>query len=137
MANSSATVFSAEALGKTYTFSCTNGRGYYVCVDQDGRRTRHDYYNRPWESFRFESVLRKAIEKCPEAARPILESAILQKTAQEEHDRCEKELEAFKGLYDGLNDENKERMKRFPTLQSEEDVRACMGFMALMSLFQD
>ena len=137
MATSSATVFSAEVFGKTYTFKCTAAPGSHTCVDQDGRKTRYSYGNRTWESFRFETVLSKAIAKCPADAQPILEAEILHKTASAEHERCEQEFASFKALYDGLNDENKERMKRFPTLQSEEDVRACMGFMALMSLFQD
>lgn len=137
MATSSATVFSAEVFGKTYTFKCTAAPGSHTCVDQDGRKTRYSYGNRTWESFRFETVLSKAIAKCPADARPILEAEILHKTARAEHERCEQEFASFKALYDGLNDENKERMKSFPTLQSEGDVRACMGFMALLGLMQD
>ena len=137
MATSSATVFSAEVSGKTYTFKCSAAPGSHTCVDQDGRKTRYTYGNRPWESFQFETVLSKAIAKCPAKDRPALVAEILHKTEKEERERCEQQLDAFKGLYDGLNAENKERMKRYPTLQSEGDVRACMGFMALLSLMQD
>lgn len=140
MSRATATTFVADAFGKTYTFNCDEtitAKGLtHVCSDGDGHVTQKVWGNRPWEGFKYEAVLHKAINKLPEAVRPVLIQALIEakkQTAQQEADTM---LEDFQRLYDGLTPENKERMKRYPMLHTEADARICMGFMGLLTLMQ-
>lgn len=71
MSRATATTFVADAFGKTYTFNCDEtitAKGLtHVCSDGDGHVTQKVWGNRPWEGFKYEAVLRKAINKLPEA----------------------------------------------------------------------
>ena len=136
MARHAYTTFSAEVSGKLYTFKCWATPGRHYCTDQDGRTTRYTFGNRPWESFTYDTVLSQAIRKFPDAVKTALEREILKKTATESAEAAEREFQAFKALHEGLSPENKKLMKSYPELQSEDDVRACMGFMSLLKIMQ-
>ena len=134
--------FSCTVNGEEYRFKCyttdtRNGFCHTVeSLDYDVPDTKVSYCNRNWESFQYETALRGMIRKFPKGMQEAMTRQLIDGEAAAEHDRCEAQFAQFKGLYDGLNAENKERMTRFPTLQSESDVRACMGFMALLNLMQ-
>ena len=131
------TYFEAEINGTHYEFKCWGTYGSHMCEDQDGRRSRYSYGNRPWESFRFETVLSQAIKKCPKADRPELEVQILKKTREAEEARCNEQLADFKRLHDGLSQENKDRLANSGiVMHDESDVQAVMGLMSLMTLMQ-
>ena len=135
--------FSATVNGKTYRFKgyTTDTRNGFcetvVSLDYPITDTKQSWCNRSWQRFDYESALSKAIEKFPKEMRESLHAQLIERKSAEEHEKAEKDLATFKGLYDGLSPENKERMKSYPTLQSEDDMRACMGFMALLSLMQN
>ena len=134
-------VFSASVNGREYTFTCRASirkrEGLvHFCTDDMGRTTRVVWCNRTWEEWTFKTVLERAIDKCPREDRMGLYRAIIQK----EGERVEKEsaemLQSFERLYSGLSPRNKEIMKNYPLIQTEEDARACMGLMGLLSLMQ-
>lgn len=131
------TTFSAEVNGTTYEFKCWATPGCHHCKDGEGRRSRYSFGNRPWESFQYETVLKTAIRKCPKGDQPGLQAAIIDRTEQAEREAADKQLAAFQGLYNGLNDRSREIMRSFPELRTEADVRACMGFMGLLALTQE
>lgn len=136
------TTFSAVVSGVEYTFNCWNGSvknqgGAHFCKDSEGRKTRVVYGNRPWESFRYETVLRHAIRKYPEPIQGELMAAIVDGTRKAEEDKAEADFQRFKALHDSLTPENKERLANSGIfIQNEEQSHAVMALMGLMALMQ-
>lgn len=137
--------FSAKVNGKEIEFRCytTDTRSgfchtaHYVGWDYDLTDTKVSYYNRTWERFEYESVLKRAIEKLPTDVRQQVYDQIIDHKAAEEEQKAEAQFEAFKALHEGLSEENKERLANSGIeMHSEADVKGVMGLMALMSLTQ-
>ena len=137
--------FTAKVNGKEIEFRCytTDTRcgfchtAHYVGWEYELTDTKASYYNRTWERFEYESVLKRAIEKLPTDVRQQVYDQIIDGKAAEEEQKAEEELERFKALHDSLSDENKERLANSGIeMHSEGDVKAVMGLMALMSLMQ-
>jgi coenzyme F420-reducing hydrogenase alpha subunit len=137
--------FSAKVNGKEIEFRCytTDTRcgfchtAHYVGWDYDLTDTKASYYNRTWERFEYESVLKRAIDKLPEDVRQQVYDQIIDHKAAEEEQKAEEQFEAFKNLHDGLSEENKTRLANSGIeMHTEEDVRGVMGLMALMTLMQ-
>ena len=137
--------FTAKVNGEEITFSCytTDTRcgfchtAHYVGWDYNLTDTKASYYNRTWERFEYESVLKRAIEKLPKEIRQQVYDQIIDGKAAEEEKKAEEQVEAFKKLHDSLSDENKERLANSGIeMHSESDVRGVMGLMALMSIMQ-
>lgn len=134
--------FHAYVNGKEYSFKCytTNTRSGFchtvVSWDYDVSNTKVSYCNRTWERFRYESALARAIEKFPKDMQGELREQLIERKFKAVEKECDEQFDRFKNLYDGLNAENKERMKSFPQLESEGDMRLAMGFMGLLTLMQ-
>ena len=137
--------FSAKVNGKEIEFRCytTDTRcgfchtAHYVGWDYDLTDTKASYYNRTWERFEYESVLKRAIDKLPEDVRQQVYDQIIDGKAAEEEQKAEEQFEAFKALHSSLSDENKERLANSGIeIHSEEDAHAVMGLMALMNLMK-
>lgn len=134
-----ATVKGEEIIIECYTTDARNGFCHTAKVTTPGWdhiSAKQSWCNRTWERFRYESALKKAITKFPEEMREALHAQLIERKSAEEAERAEAMFENFKGLYDGLNDENKKRMANLPPMQTEDDARAYMGYMALLSLMQ-
>lgn len=97
--------------------------------------TRVKYYNRTWESFEYETCLRKAIEKFPKAMQQELHEQLIEHKEKEIHERCEKQLARFKELHAGLTDRQKEVLAQTPPMQTQEDADRMMGIMGVMNIF--
>ena len=137
--------FSAKVNGKEIEFRCytTDTRcgfchtAHYVGWEYNLTDTKASYYNRTWERFEYESVLKRAIDKLPEDVRQQVYDQIIDHKAAEEEKKAEEQFEAFKSLHDSLSPENKERLANSGIeIHSESDAKAVMGLMALMSLTQ-
>lgn len=138
--------FMAKVNGKEIAFRChtTNTRdgfchtAHYVGWDYEINDTKVSYCNRTWERFRYETVLKRAIEKLPSNIQQVVYDQIIDGKAAEEEKKAEEQFEAFKDLHDGLSEENKARLANSGIeMRSEEDVRGVMGLMALMTLMQN
>ena len=138
-------VFRAEVNGKNYTFTCyTQYTSYgfrHVCCEgfsntETCRYIKNDiiakatYYNRTWESFRYETVLRKAIEQQPKEDREQLKAILIDKTVQENHERCEKEIKAFENLYNQTSDRFKDVAQNI-VMNDEKDMQIVKGIMLM------
>lgn len=150
-------VFRAEVGGKKYTFTCYSQNTSYgfthVCTEGYNNTTERKwirsriiakacYYNRTWESFQYETVLKKGIENLcePQEVKDKLYAILITKTAQDEHEKVEKEVAQFETLWNGLSEENKQHIKNGVGengIQSEEQADMVMGVMKMMSLFQE
>lgn len=133
-------LFTATIDGSTYTFGChttdTRNGFCHTCYDYAHDKTsKVSYYNRTWESFEYETVLRRAIEKCPKRLQQPLTDILIHKKEQEIHEQCEAQVQRFKELHDGLTDKQKELLAQTPPMQSEEDMHRMMGIMGMMNIF--
>ena len=137
--------FSAKVNGKEIEFRCytTDTRcgfchtAHYVGWDYDITDTKVSYYNRTWERFENESVLKRAIEKLPKDIQQSVYDQIIDHKAADEEKKAEEMVESFQKLHEGLSEENKERLANSGIeIHSESDAKAVMGLMALMSIMQ-
>ena len=137
--------FTAKVNGEEITFVCytTYTRvGFCHTAHLMGWRytatdTKQTYYNRTWERFDYETVLKRAIEKLPTDVRQQVYDQIIDGKAAEEENKAEEQFQQFKALHDSLSPENKERLAKTDiVMQSESDVQAVMGLMALMKVMQ-
>lgn len=137
--------FTAKVNGNEIKFRCytTDTKSgfchtaHYVGWDYGLTDTKASYYNRTWERFEYESVLKKAIDKLPKDIRQTVYDQIINGKAAEEEKQAEDMFNRFKSLYDGLNDENKERLANSGIeIHTEEQARSIMGLMGLMTLMQ-
>ena len=145
-------LFETTVNGRKFTFTCyTQSTSYgvreiccygysdttecrYVKGDIIGKDT---YYNRPWYRFRYENALRNGLKRLlkskdiTQEEHDELYAILIDGKAQKEHEECEKQIEAFKALYEKTSDDFKERAKNLPLMQSESDVQAVKGLMLL------
>ncbi len=138
--------FRAKVNGKEIEFRCytTDTRcgfchtAHYVGWDYEINDTKVSYYNRTWERFEYESVLKRAIEKLPTDVRQQVYDQIIDGKAVEEEKKAEEMVESFQKLHEGLSEENKERLANSGIeIHSESDAKAVMGLMALMRIMQE
>ena len=105
---------------------------YYDATD-----TKVSYYNRTWERFDYESVLKRAIEKLPKSVQQSVYDQIIDGKAAEEEKKAQQFIDSFEKLHAGLSDENKARLANSGIeIHSQADAQGVMGLMALMSLTQ-
>ena len=150
-------VFRAEVNGIEFTFTCygqSTSYGFrHICTlgyndTTVARYVKDDiiakacYYNRTWESFKYETVLRKGIENLNESkeVKQKLHDILIDGKADEEHEKAEKDIQNFENLWNGLTDKNKDHIRNGlgeNGIQSEEQAKAVMGIMALMNIMQD
>ena len=137
--------FTAKVNGKEIEFRCytTDTRcgfchtAHYVGWDYDLTDTKASYYNRTWERFEYESVLKRAIDKLPADIQKEVYAQIIEGKAAEEEKQAEEMVKSFEALHSTLSTENKERLANSGIeIHSEEDAHAVMGLMALMNLMK-
>lgn len=123
--------------GFCHTAHCTNW-------DIDITDTKQSYINRTWERFDYETVLKRAIDKLRKETnltKEVIEeirAQIIDRKAAEEHEKAEAFLGAFTKMYEGLSPENKETLAKSDIeINTEEDAKAVMGLMGLMTLTQE
>lgn len=138
--------------GRTFTFTCyaqSTSYGFrHICTlgYNDTTECRYiknkiigkaTYYNRTWERFTYETVLRHGLETLlkdkdiTKAEHEELYNILIERKAQADHEEAEKQIEAFKSLYEKTSDSFKERAKELPLMTSESDVNAVKGLMML------
>lgn len=137
--------FIAKVNGEEIRFRChtTNTRcgfchtAHLMGWKYDITDSKISYYNRTWERFEYESVLKRAIEKLPTDIRQSVYDQIIDHKAAEEEKKAEDDFNTFKSLHDSLSPENKERLANSGIqINSESDMKGVMGLMALMSIMQ-
>ena len=122
--------FTAKVNGEEIEFRCytTNTRCGFC----------HTAHLMSWkERFEYESVLKRAIEKLPNGIQQAVYDQIIDHKAAEEEKQAEDMFNSFKGLYDGLNEENKERLANSGIeITNTAQAKGVMGLMALMQIMQ-
>lgn len=135
--------FSANVNGIDVHFTCwtTSTRCGFchtvACYSHDITDTKVSYYNRTWESFTYETALRRAISKLPKSLQAGATSQIIDKTETETRERAEAFTAAFSRLHSSLSDDNKKRLENSGIeINTEADASAVMGLMACMAIAQ-
>ena len=149
-------VFRATVDEQEFTFTCYSQSTSYgfrhICCEgfsdtdvakyvRDDIIAKATYYNRTWERFKYETVLRKAIENLYETdeVKQKLKDILIEHKAQKEHEECEKQVKAFETLFNGLSEKNKEHIRNGVGengIQSKEQAQMVMGVMQMMTLLQ-
>ena len=134
--------FTAEVGGKVYTFECwttsTRSGFCHSCRNSDGlfdTVTKVGFMNRPWESFKYASVLGRSIDKCPIHLRGELRKQLIERTAKEEREKAEAFTKAFKEEHSKLSERNKEILAKSPAIETMEQAEGVMGVMKMMNAF--
>ena len=137
--------FTAKVNGKEIEFRCytTNTRcgfchtAHYVGWDYSLTDTKASYYNRTWERFDYESVLKRAIDKLPTDVRQQVYDQLIERKAAEEHEKAEAFIKSFEASYNALSTENKERLANSGIeVHTEGQAKAVAGLVGLMNLMQ-
>lgn len=150
--------FKAQVNGRWYYFTCytTNTRDGFchtVCttvygpdVDKFTRvsyrytggvdlvPSKTSYLNRAWESFDYESTLRRTIEtKALKEDRAGLLDAIIERTKNAEHERCNKMFATFQTLHNNLTDDQKSVLANSPEITSTAQAEGVISVMKLVT----
>lgn len=117
------------------TYEYYNGWGHRATIVCDGNKwpnftKRQTYYNRTWESFTYETVLKKVIDyyynlkSQKNDKRFILKQ--IESIAKNEQEKCEAWLKDFTKKYNSLSEETKETLRKkdivFNTQEEAETV---------------
>lgn len=149
-------VFETEVNGEKYTFTCyTQDTSYgfrHICTlgynnTTECRYVRDDiiakatYYNRTWERFDYETVLRNGIKNLsvPKEVKEELHEILVNGKAKKEHEEAEKQVKTFETLWNGLSEANKQHIKNGlgeNGIQTQEQADCVVGVMKMMTLFQ-
>lgn len=147
-------LFSATVNGREFTFTCyTQSTSYgfrHICTlgynDTDVCRyikgdiiSKATYYNRTWERFTYETVLRNGIENLsePKEVKQALHDILIDGKAQAEHEQAEKDIAEFQALFNKTSDNFKQMAQNLPPMTSESDVNMVKGLMALDIIFNN
>ena len=145
-------LFSATVNGREFTFTCyTQSTSYgfrHICTlgynNTDVCRyvkgdiiSKATYYNRTWERFTYETVLRNGIENLsePKEVKQALHDILIDGKAQAEHEQAEKDIAEFQALFNKTSDNFKQMAQNLPPMTSESDVNLVKGLMALDIIF--
>jgi len=137
--------FTAKVNGEEITFVCytTYTRvGFCHTAHLTGWKytatdTKQTYYNRTWERFDYESVLKRAIEKLPKDIQQAVYDQLIDRKAAEEHEKAEAFIKSFEASYNALTPENKERLANSGIeVHTEGEAKAVAGLVGLMNLMQ-
>lgn len=132
--------FHIETTEGTYSFYCwtTHTRSGFChtcwCSNTD-QTTKVSYYNRTWESYDYQTALRKAWDKLPKRLQEQMRAWDELKVTHD-HEKYEAQFARFKELYSGLTDRQKDAMKNV-TLQTEQDVESVMSIMAMANVINE
>ena len=98
-------------------------------------RAKCCYYNRTWESFRYESVLRAAAEKCPSEIAAAIKKMIADRS-RAEHEKAEAFIADFKRDYDKCPAGVKKALSGV-TVESEADANFIAGTVKAIALLAE
>lgn len=108
----------------------------YLCgFGRDFEHSRIKYYNRTWEAFEYESVLKAAAAKLNKAERAALLLEI-ETYKENEQEKYNKFFAAFERNYKELSTEQKDFLREHtPQIETKKQACAVAGVVGCMALF--
>ena len=124
--------------GKIVMFIChTENTRYgfrHLCHDTDsGITEKCCYYNRTWERFDYETVLKKSIENLPSNIRGVVYATLIDGTADKIKAECDKFLASFKTEYDKLPSTTKDVLKNV-SVNNENQADTLLKTMKMINI---
>lgn len=118
------------------TTNTRNGFCHHVFAEGGGKdyeHTRVSYYNRTWETFRYETVLYRAIEKFPKSLREPLRLEV-EAVALDEHKKAERFIKAFEANFAALSNEQKKFVcDHTPEITNKDQAKIVNAVVAMMA----
>lgn len=132
--------FHIDTTEGVYSFYCwtthtRNGFCHTCLCSETEQTTKVSYYNRTWESYGYQTALRKAWAKLPKKLHEQFKAWDDLKVTHD-HEKYEKQFARFKELYSGLTVRQKDAMQNV-TLQTEQDVESVMSIMAMANVMNE
>lgn len=128
--------------GKTVMFVCWAQKTSYgfrhLCKNIDDNveyTAKACYYNRTWESFEYETVLKKAIETLPKEIQVYVSVNIINRTRESVKRECENFTKAFKMEYEKLTPAMKELMAK-QTIETEAQAKSTLAVMKMANIIK-
>lgn len=130
--------------GQTCTIYCntTHTRtgfchhAYFCGLGRELEHTRKSYYNRTWECYDYESVMRAAVAKLPKSIQPAFYLE-LDNIGRRESERCERLFAAFTRNFNALSSDQKQFVREHtPHLETAEQAQTVSAGMVLMAMMQ-
>lgn len=120
----------------TYTRTGFCHHAYFCGLGRDFEHTRNSYYNRTWERYNYETVMRAAVRKLAKSIQPAL-MLELDNIGRQEHEKCERMFAAFKTNFNALSAEQKHFVREHtPHLETAQQAQTVSAGMALMAMMQ-
>lgn len=119
-----------------YITDTKNGFCHHVWAvggGKDYEHTRVSYFNRTWETFKYETALKSAVAKFRKVFRAhlILE---LQAISLSEHEKAEKFVQAFKANFAALSDEQKKFVRdHTPEITNKDQAKMVNTAVAMLA----
>ena len=115
-----------DVLINCWTYSYSSGWGHRACLVYVGDRfinaeKRITYYNRTWEAFKYESMLKKMIYTYFNKADQKFLNMQVQAIADNEAAQAEAWFNSFVKKYNALSDSTKEKIKNSDVLLNSKD----------------
>ena len=129
--------FTAVVNGVTYRFEGTTNRNTETisCLSHNITRSKYTWYNRPWQSFHYETALYTAIRKFPKDVQDEFERQLITERGKAAHEKAEADIARFKGIHDKCSDRQKAMLANANIhMESEEDVKRVEALMLLGQL---
>ena len=127
--------------GNTIYVECWWTYGHHYAYEKlNGRKTTYNFGNRPWENFRYETVLRNVAKKFEPADRDFIYEQIEQ-IGKKESEECERMCKKFEERYNNLHPRIKEGLANAcPEItsveQAEDIMKMSEGFSLMMNLLE-
>lgn len=94
------------------------------------------WQGRTWESFKYESCIKDAIDELPEHLQQLATQELIKDTQEAERAESERFLNTFKSEYDKLPNSTKDVLSNV-TLQTEQDAKCVLGIMTMINLLKE
>lgn len=126
----------------TYTRNgvCETSIAHFEWQDENGEwhtqgeyKGRYSWYNRPWQSFDYESAMKGMIAKLPKQYQEHATAVLIERTASEEEAEAEMMLKDFTEAHDALSDRGKEIFSN-AFVNSKEEAEALTRLMKMAAL---
>ena len=137
--------FTCKVNDKTYVFRCWAENTKYgfrhLCLNFDDLgyakyTSKATYYNRTWERFTYETVLKKAIEQLPKEERQAVYDILIEGKAEQVKKECDNFFNDFKKEYEKLPQSTKETLKN-TTITNEEQAKTLLMGMKMLNIINN
>lgn len=136
--------FTHEINGESYTIDCyttdtRDGFCHHASIYLNGReyKARVSYLNRTWESFDYETTIKRLIDKLPSKLRADFTKWFIDFEEAKCKGECDKFLDELKAAHDALTPEQKKWFAdHTPMIENQAQADFVLGAMKMAPIFE-